>query len=873
MADATRSKQMQQQIDALEENHLANQTRFNTIDERLDQLTEMLRTLVAHQGNIARDLQNQQENEQVQQRGTAVRGIRLDFPHFMGENPSAWIFKASQYFEYHQTNPAQKLLLASYHMEGEALVWYQEALDTAQFVSWETLVRAMLIRFGPTAYDDPMETLTRLKQITTVAAYKASFEAISNRVRGLPDHHKLSCFLSGLKDEIRLPLRMFNPYNLTAAFGLARIQEEYLNSAKKPIKFVGEKGQFGPTNNYGSYGSSGAAGGHNQKYGPPIKKVFSTEWDEKRKKGLCYHCDEKWNPNHHCKKAKVYLLQGVENSEEREVIEEEIPVADLLVEGDLKQKGVVVEPEISLNAITGTPSSKTMRLMGWMGRTQVVLLVDSGSTHSFVDPSIAQTAKLVVDKAKRLAVKVANGQLVQGLGYCSNAKVKVQGISFYPSFYVLPLGGCDVVLGVDWLETLGTIAWNFHELSMKFLYLGKNVELLGLKLEGLTLTKGEKSMLTSMQRGKGLFLQLVSETNELGISGGADKVQNLISQFTRVFDIPKGLPPSRPQDHRIPLKEGTQPITARPYRYPHYQKSEIEKIVAELLESGVIRPSSSPFSSPVLLVHKADGSWRMCVDYRALNQETIKDKFPIPVIDELLDELHGSVVFSKLDLRSGYHQIRVVDEDVAKTAFRTHEGHYEFLVMPFGLTNAQSTFQGLMNEMFRPYLRKFVLVFFDDILVYSSCWTDHLMHLRMVLEVLQRNQLFAKLSKCQFGINEVEYLGHIVSEKGVMADPRKVAAMLDWPVPANVKSLRGFLGLTGYYRKFIKGYGTIAAPLTDLLKKHAFVWNEVALQAFKELKLAVTQPPVLRLSDFTQPFTIECDASGRGMGAVLMQVG
>ncbi|XP_035551066.1 uncharacterized protein LOC109020622 [Juglans regia] len=576
MADATRSKQMQQQLDALEEHHQETQTRFTTIDERLDQLMEMVRTLVTHQGNMARDLQNQQDNEQALQRGPNIRGIRLDFPHFSGENPSAWIFKASQYFEYHQTTPAQKLLLASYHMDGEALVWYQEALDTAQFVSWETLMRAMLVRFGPTAYDNPMETLTRLKQVTTMATYKASFEALSNRVRGLSEHHKLSCFLSGLKDEIRLPLRMFNPHNLTAAFGLARIQEEYFISVKKPMKFSGEKGQFGLSNNYNSYGNSGGAAGNNMKYSPPVKKVLSTEWDEKRKKGLCYHCDEKCNPNHNCKKAKVYLLQGVGELEATEETAEEITmVADTPSEGDSKQKGVVVEPEISLNAITGTPSSKTMRLKGWIGCIQVVLLVDSGSTHSFVDPSIAQIAKLVVDK--ELAVKVANGQLVQGLGHCSKAKIKVQG--------------CDVVLGVDWLETLGTIAWNFHELSMKFLYLGKNVELLGPKLEGLTLAKGEKSMLTSMQRGKGLCLQLVSETNVLRTSGGGDKMQQLISQFAQVFEIPKGLPPSRPQDHRIPLKEGTQPITARPYRYPHYQKSKFEKIVAELLDTGVISRS------------------------------------------------------------------------------------------------------------------------------------------------------------------------------------------------------------------------------------------------------------------------------------------
>jgi hypothetical protein len=263
----------------------------------------------------------------------------------------------------------------------------------------------------------------------------------------------------------------------------------------------------------------------------------------------------------------------------------------------------------------------------------------------------------------------------------------------------------------------------------------------------------------------------------------------------------------------------------------------------------------------------------MCPDFRALNKLTIKDKFPIPVIDDLLDELSGTQFFTKLYLRSSYHQIRMKEADIPKNTFRTHEGHYEFLVMPFGLCNSPSTFQSLVNHVFHPFIHNFVFFFFDDILIYRKTWIDHLSHVDRVLHLLSQHQLFLKQSKCAFGTSEVEYLGHLVGKDGVRVDPKKIESMQDWPHPKTLKILRGFLGLTGYYRKFVKNYGNIAAPLTALLKNNSFTWSPTTSQAFQTLKMAMCTTLVLALPDFTNTFVLECDASRKGIGVVLMQEG
>ena len=334
----------------------------------------------------------------------------------------------------------------------------------------------MLIRFGSTAYDDPMEVLTRLRQTSTVALYKGEFEALANQIRGLSPQHKLSCFLSGLKDEVRLPVRMLNPSTLIAAFGLAKIQEEYLLSCKRSYKGTHEPAR--PSLLGASKPSLlRARPMENRPSKIPVKKINAAQMEERKKKGLCYNCDDKWAPRHKCKQTTLFLLEGVEvpsdSNHNDQYVEDNMEVC----KG--RRQDEETEPKITLYALVGSPTPGIIKVKGRANSVSLVILVDSGSTHNFIDAAVVSVLHVPVDESQILEVKVANGDIIKTQGLCKDVQVCVQGQIFLVQLNVLPLGGCDMVFGTQWLSTLGVIKWDFMNLSMEFKYKDQQVLLQG----------------------------------------------------------------------------------------------------------------------------------------------------------------------------------------------------------------------------------------------------------------------------------------------------------------------------------------------------------------------------------------------------------
>ena len=303
------------------------------------------------------------------------------------------------------------------------------------------------------------------------------------------------------------------------------------------------------------------------------------------------------------------------------------------------------------------------------------------------------------------------------------------------------------------------------------------------------------------------------------------------------------------------------------------EHEELRMQVEDLLLKGYVRESLSPCAVPVLLIPKKDRSWRMCVDSRAINKITTRYRFPIPRLDNLLNQIGKAPIFTKLDLMSGYHQIQILPDDEWKTAFKTREGLFEWLVMPFGHSNAPSTFTRVMNQALCPFIGTFVVVYFDDILVFSTTLEEQLDHLRDILLALRKEQLFIAKQKCEFGSSQVLFLGYVVSATGLRVDPQKVEAVASWPTPRTISDVRSFHGLASFYRRFVHNFSSIMAPITDCMKGFSFTWTSEVDNAFADIKKKLTTAPILVLPDFDSPFELHCDASKLGIGAVLSQHG
>lgn len=517
---------------------------------------------------------------------------------------------------------------------------------------------------------------------------------------------------------------------------------------------------------------------------------------------------------------------------------------------------------ISAEALNGQHTAKTLHLRGSIQGHPLLILVDSGSSHTFLSSTIAEQLMGRSSLTKPMRVQVANGDQLSCIQEIHQAHWYIQDYEFVSDMKVLALPCYGLILGMDWLASSSPMRVDWARKWLSIPYAGASV-----------LLQGESSLVPADTVVQVILLEKCDREEVRGTQV-PEGIMELLHEYSSLFEEPKGLPPSRGCDHSIPLIAGATPVNVRPYRYPPALKDEIERQVDEMLKQGVIQKSSSAFSSLVLLVKKKDNSWRFCVDYRYLNALTCKMKYPVPIFDELMDELAKARWFSKLDLKSGYHQIRLQPGEEYKTAFQTHCGHFEFKVMAFGLTGAPATFLGAMNETLAPVLRKCVLAFFDNILIYSATLDEHIVHLKQVLQLLTNDQWQVNLKKCEFAQTRISYLGHILSEKGISTDPAKIETIKCWPIPKNVKELRSFLGLAGYYRRFVHHFGSISKCLTDLLKKHTlFVWTDDHSAAFNTLKQALISAPVLAVPDFSKPFVVTTDASATGIGAVLSQQG
>ena len=807
--------------------------------------------------------------------GQGGGAVRVDAPKpscFRGARSAKevdnFLWGMDQYFRISGiTSDVVRVSAASMYLQDIALVWWRRRSDDARrggtsVRTWDEFQHEFRRQFYPEcATAEARGRLRRLTQRSTIREYVREFSELMLQVPNMSDDEALFSFKDGLKSWAKLELDRRGVTDLASAMSVAEGLTEYSRDersapANKPK--VNKPNSGGER--FNDRGKQGYKGNSSNTVRPSYNRDKQPARDAERKgkpSEGCYLCD---GPHRARDCPLRHRLASLVKADE-EPPQETRTLGALRILSSVQAKGT--KPERGLMfADVGLKGQK------------VKALIDTGASDIFMSEAMARKLRLPVEKGTGL-LKTVNSTEVPTLGVARGVELHVGQWKGEVTIEVVPLDDFDLVLGINFLDQLNALVVPFANaiciLDPRFSCV------IPLRREVHTKTLSAMQLAKGLRRNEPTFLASVSmKETEPAAEDVPTEVSKLLGSFADVMpsELPKKLPPVREVDHRIELVPDAKPPATVPYRMAPPELEELKKQLKELMDAGYIKPSKSPFGAPVLFQRKHDGSLRMCIDYRALNKLTIKNKYPIPLIADLFDQLGGARWFTKLDLRSGYWQVRIAVGDESKTACVTRYGAFEFLVMPFGLTNAPATFCTLMNKVLHKFLDRFVVVYLDDIVVYSNTLEEHIEHLGEVFEVLREHQLYVKREKCVFAQKRIPFLGHIVGEGRIWMDSAKISAIQEWETPKRVTEVRSFLGLANYYRRFIQGYSCITTPLTDLLKKErAWEWSPKCQEAFDTLKHTVIREPVLKLPDFSMPYEVHTDASDFAIGGVLMQEG
>ncbi|XP_020267063.1 uncharacterized protein LOC109842623 [Asparagus officinalis] len=544
------------------------------------------------------------------------KSLRLDFPSFSGsKNIIAWLEQTEQIFEYYDIKKDEWVKVCSFYLRDEALQWYRWLTrNIKDYYQWTVFKEEIITRFGPSELTRPYDAFSIMRQTSTVREYLGKFEQALGLLDDQPSRrHILERFIGGLKDESRYDVSAARPTSLKGAVSLVKLFEDKQKNERK------YKGHWSFSNSEGS--SMNKSQNPSLKSSDPqavrpfhqFKKLTPEDIQKRRSQNLCFTCDEKWHRGHQCKGKQLFVLEGIIEGEldrtEEDFGEEE--------EGDSKVMELVESlvrgaPSISVHALNGITASHIIRVVGYYKNQVVNILIDSGSTHNFINTKLVKKLGITVTESSNFEVLVASGELIKGGGVCPGVALDCQGVNIQVNLLVMPMGGSQVVLGADWMRTLEDITLNFNKLQVTFMTEGVKKTLQGVLPEDLQLVDSKQIAKTIREQEQGFFIQLCSVSLQRCTTEGAQgdlptEVQELILEFEDVFQELPHLPPRRDIDHKIPLEDGTKPICIRPYRHARFLKDEIEKQVEDMLNKGIIRPSNSPFSSPVVMVKKSDG--------------------------------------------------------------------------------------------------------------------------------------------------------------------------------------------------------------------------------------------------------------------------